>query len=208
MKEIVAIKSENGSYFVIGKNESGYYLKNKYTEIPNEFNMYSEAEVKKLFDDLCERIPDCVKVGFVTGHPNSCLRAVYSDKTEQLFREQKGIGKNLAAFTYGAASFSEFFSGRISGRSELITLDHLRWVCREKSENYKVLLKAVRDYIEDDYVSVFEVLKPDGTTEIRKMIYSVDHGAIITITADGSIGETGELGFVELMKQHDVSICR
>ena len=56
MGSIVAIKSATGNYFEIGRDQEEYYLKNEYTEIPNEFHKYAMADVKKLFDDLCARV--------------------------------------------------------------------------------------------------------------------------------------------------------
>ena len=64
LKEIVAIKSADGCYFVIGKNEQGFFLKNKYTKIPNEFHLYNDEEVKELFQDLCDRVEECVPVSY------------------------------------------------------------------------------------------------------------------------------------------------
>ena len=106
LKEIVAIKSADGCYFVIGKNEQGFFLKNKYTKIPNEFHLYNDEEVKELFQDLCDRVEECVPVSYPSGHPNSCMYVIYSDKSVQLYKEQRGVEKNLCAYTSSTASYS------------------------------------------------------------------------------------------------------
>ncbi len=209
-KEIVAIKSADGNYFEIGKNEFGYYLKNNYTDIPNEFNMYSLETVKKMFLDLCERVPDCAKVSIPSGHKNSCMLVEYSDKTEQLFQEQKGIEMNLCAYTAKTAEYVEFYADQFFSwhSSSLITLAHLRQVCREKSEDYTVFLTAIRDVIEDDGIDIRENILTDGTIEIHRIVLGHDYGTFISIMPSGKIEKTGNLKFVELMKKHDVSVYR
>lgn len=62
MKEIIAIKSAAGSYFEVEKNSTGYYLRNRYTEIPNEFQYYDAGIAQRFFEELCNRIPDCEEV--------------------------------------------------------------------------------------------------------------------------------------------------
>ena len=73
MAEITSIESVHGNYFVIGKSKDGYFLKNNFTEIPNEFGMYDIEEVGRLFQDLCGRVPELVQTKGPCGHPNSCM---------------------------------------------------------------------------------------------------------------------------------------
>ncbi len=209
MKEIAEIRSANGNYFVIGKRNGSYYLKNKYTEIPNEFEVYDIAKVKELFADLCERVPECKQVKYASGHPNSCMYVIYSDKTQVMFQQQDGIGKNLCAYTAKTAHFSEFFKSTfISGNSELITLDHLRWVCEDKTENLDVLIQALKDFETDDYIEVCHRTNAEGEIEIYRKIYGREHDVLVTILPDGKIGKTGTYQFVELMKKHDVTVVK
>ncbi len=208
-KEIVAIKSVEGSYFEIGRTRSGYYLKNSFTEIPNEFELYSIDVVKKLFDDLCERVPECMRVDHSFGCPNDCICVVYSDRTEQLYHAQDGIGMNLAAFATETAKYVEFYEDPFYyWGSPLMTLEHLRRVCRSKREDYAVFFKAIRDYIEDDGIDLHDVTLSDGTIEIHELVLGFDFGADYSIMPDGKIGKTGKLRFIELMKKNDVSVFR
>ena len=208
MKEVVAIKSENGSYFYIGKGRNRYYLKNRYTEIPNEFGMYDLGKVKEIFNELCERIPESVPAVSSLGHPNSFMRVVYSDRTEEIFTQGEA-GRNLCAYTSNAANYSEFFTGRIfGGKSEYVTLDHLRWVCSEKEENMDVFIKALKDFEEDDYLYLEEKKLEDGTISIDKHCYGNVSKGFVSILPDGRIGNDGGFKFVKLMKAKDVRIKR
>lgn len=208
-KEVVAIKSADGSYFVVGKNDSGYYLRNKYTSIPNEFNIADEAAVKKLFEDLCDRIPECVRVDYPSGHPNSCMRVVFEDKTEQVFKEGENASKNLCAYTHNTARYSDFQPEQYSWiMSDLITLDHIRWVCKDKQENYDVFFQAIKTMKEDDGIWIFDTTNPDGSIEIHVKVWTIDEGPIVTILPNGKIEKTGGLKFVEVLKAYDVKVLR
>ena len=78
-----------------------------------------------MFLDLCERVPDCAMVSIPSGHKNSCMLVEYSDKTEQLFQQQNGIGKNLCAYTTKAAKYVEFFTDQFfSWHSSSLPLIH------------------------------------------------------------------------------------
>lgn len=206
MRSVTEVRSAEGSYFVIGKNDDGYYLRNLYTEIPNEFGMYNIEEVQSLFDGLCDRIPECKETDHPYGHPNSCMRVIYSDGAEQLYKETEQ-GLNLCAFTARAAQYSEFFGSVLFFRSELITLDHLRKVCSEKEERFEIFITALKDYLEDDYLTLVEEIQEDGSIRIRENVYSNVYYPV-TINPDGYIEETGNIKFVELMKRNNVRIIK
>lgn len=208
-KEIVAIKSVGFGYFEIGKNEFGYYLKNKYTDIPNEFKMYSLERVKKMFIDLCEGLSECIKIEFPCERQGFKVRVIYSDKTEQLFQSVESERAYPFVFAYiYAENYVEFYTeSPVYFIPTLLTLDHLRKVCREKVEEYDVLLSIIKELYEDDYVDVVEYNLPDGTTEIHQIVMGQDyHGALVTIAPDGKIQGTSIFKFVELMKNNEVIV--
>lgn len=210
MKSVVQIESVEGNYFVIGKKDGTYYLKNEHTEIPNEFNVYSQEKVKKLYDDLCARIPECDEIDQPSGHENSCMRVTYEDGTQQIYKETDR-GMNLCAFTLKAAMYSEFFEGALSfWRLDFISLDHLRQVCREKREDYDCFLKEVKEYVEDESMKILEEEQEDGSI-LLKVIYrphGVAIGEPISLTSKGKIDKTRNILFVELMKQNGVRIVK
>ena len=96
MRNVIEIRSESGNFFRIGRNGDGYYLKNSFTEIPNEFGFYDISQVKKLFIDLCERIHESVPATDMNGHPNAYMRVLYDNDTQILYTQGKD-GKNLCA---------------------------------------------------------------------------------------------------------------
>lgn len=205
MNDIIAIKSSAGSYFEVGKNSNGYYLKNRYTEIPNEFQYYDAGIEKRYFEKLCERIPDCEEVSYPSGRPNSCMYVIYADGTVRLLKEQEGIGKSIGSCTYDVACYSEFFPLYTLGQSELLTTHHLRDVCREGKESFDYLFQALIDIYEDDEIDVMLEPQSNGSAAIKITVYGITSREI-TITEDGSIAKTGGVLFVELLKKHHVRI--
>jgi hypothetical protein len=208
MRNVIEIRSESGNFFRIGRNEEGYYLKNLFTEIPNEFGFYDISQVKKLFIDLCERIHESVPATDMNEHPNAYMRVLYDNDTQILYTQGKD-GKNLCAYTSRAANFSEFYTGTFfGGRSKLITLEHLRQICTDKEESLETFFKALKDYTEDDYTFLEMVELPDGGISIDKSCYGVKANGFVTISPDGFIGNDGDLAFVQLMKREGVKIRR
>ncbi len=208
MRNVIEIRSESGNFFRIGRNEDGYYLKNSFTEIPNEFGFYDINQVKKLFIDLCERILESVPATDMNEHPNAYMRVFYDNDTQILYT-QGTDGKNLCAYTSRAANFSEFYTRTFFGeRSKLITLEHLRQICTGKEESLETFFKALKDYTEDDYTFLEMVELPDGGISIDKSCYGVKANGFVTISPDGFIGNDGDLAFVQLMKREGVKVRR
>lgn len=184
MKDIIAIRSAAGSYFEVGKNSTCYYLRSRYTEIH-----------------------DCEEVFSPSGHPNSCMYIIYADGTMRLFKTQEGIGKNLCAYTSDAADYSEFFPSILES-SNLLTLQHLRQVCREEGkEDFSYFLKAVRDLVEDYKTQVILGRPRNGETTIVKNILGLVIDPFVSISEDGEIIETGGLRFVEVLKKTQCQNC-
>lgn len=208
MRNVVEIGSVNGNFFRVGRNRDGYYLKNLFTEIPNEFGYYDISQVKRLFIDLCERIQESVPATDLNGHPNAYMRVFYDNNTQILYTQGEN-GKNLCAYTSKAANFSEFYTGTFFGeRSELITLEHLRQICTAKEEKLETFFQALKDYKEDDYTFLKMVELPDGGISIDKSCYGVKAEGFVTISPEGFIGNDGDLAFVQLMKREGVKIRR
>ena len=208
MRNVVEIRSVNGNFFRTGRNSDGYYLKNLFTEIPNEFGFYDISHVKRLFIDLCERIQESVPATDLNGHPNAYMRVFYDNNTQNLYTQGEN-GKNLCAYTSKAANFSEFCTGTFFGeRSELITLEHLRQICTVKEEKLETFFKALKDYKEDDYTFLEMVELSDGGISIDKSCYGVKAEGFVTISPEGFIGNDGDLAFVQLMKREGVKIRR
>lgn len=206
MKNVISIQSVRGESFIIGKNSKGYYLRNKYTEIPNEFGMYDINDVEELFNGLCERIPESVKTLFPCGHPNSCMKVTYDDNTTAMYKQGE-TGLNLCAFTHHAAAFSEYYERSFfDGRSDLITLDYLRGVCSKGKASLETVYKAIKDYKEDDYTFLEKSRLLDGTISIDKKCYGVLSPGMVTIMPDGHIGNTYDIKFLELMKKQGVVV--
>lgn len=209
MREILAIHSAEGDYFYVGINDKGFYLRNEYTTIPNEFEKYSMRDIKKLFDGLCERIPECVAVDHVRAdrHVNSFMYVVYDDGTEQLYMEQKGVGMNLCTFTHSTAEYNEFFNGRFwSYNPGTLNLKRLRQVCKSKKEDLDILFRAVCAMDEDDYIDLELEPRPDGGYNIVKSCYGVTDKEYITIMKDGRIDNTGQFTYTKLLKEQGVRI--
>ncbi len=206
MKNVVSIESVNGDPFKIGRNQNGYYLSNNYTQIPNEFGAYSIMEIENLFHELCDRIPESVETLFPRGHSNANMKVTYEDGTKVIYTQGEG-GKNLAAFTSRAAKYSEFYKNLImGGRSDLITLDHLRKICSVKIESFDIFIKALKDFEEDDYLFLEVKTFPDGSTSIDESCYGQKFKGFVTLLSDGRIMNDGGLRFVRVMKERGVRV--
>jgi len=206
MAKVKYIKSVSGNYFEIGINLDGStYLRNNYTEVPNEFGFYDTERVRKLFDILGQQISNAQPVEFTNSseHPNSCIRVLFDDGKVQLF---KG---NFCSSTTNAATYNEFWGHSIFSYSEMITLNRLRQVVREKREYKEVFLKAVED-IEiagDDYMWMDTRKNEDGSFEMDKYTYGqLSSKGFISVDKDGYIVNTGDLQYTELLKKNGVMI--
>ena len=211
MKEVIAFHSAEGNYYYIGKSDKGYFLRNEYTVIPNEFEKYSMEDIKQLFDDLCERIPECLPVDRVRSdrHKNSFMYVVYDDMTEQLYMEQEGVGKNLCAYNCHVAEYNEFFNDTfLAIIPSTLTLDRLRQVCKDKKEDLDVMFDAVDSMDGDDYTHFKIEERADGGYSIVRSCYGVADKEFITIMKDGSIGNTGWFTYIKLLKEHGVRVYK
>ncbi|WP_044913946.1 hypothetical protein [Butyrivibrio sp. WCE2006] len=134
------------------------------------------------------------------------MMVTYDDGEKILYKEGTS-GKNLCAYTTAVAEYSEFFTGRFfGGCSESITLEHLRHVCRTGYEDLGFLVEAIKDYIEDDYTWISERREADDAIYIDKTCYGICSKGFISVLPDKHIGNTGDLKFVELLKQQNVAI--
>ena len=130
-REIIEIRSVEGDYFVIGKNARGFYLKNRYTEVPNEFAHIPiggdtrritaarpkemvwdyEKDVEIMFRVLCQRVEEAWQVAAGMSETqvkeqrdkSRCVKVIFADKTERLCRDF-----NHRLNTYTIARFSDF----------------------------------------------------------------------------------------------------
>lgn len=212
MNRVRCIQSVNGSYFEIGIGLDGkLYLKNKYTEIPNEFALYDLEKVKELFDDLCSEIPNCEAVSFASSkeHPNSFMRVLRDDGKVEILNKKLGSGKNLCALTCNAATYSEFFGTYIGAYNEMITISRLRQVIKDKIEYKQIYQEAVEDIAigADDYMWMKIRDNEDGSWEMDEYTYSrVSKEAYVSVDKDGYIINTGSLNYTELLKKNSVRV--
>lgn len=210
MKSVKVIRSAEGDYFVIGKTEGGYYLKNEYTEIPNEFNMYSMDTVEKMFEELCDRIPECDEVSVPSGHVNSCMWVYYEDGTKQLYKQTER-GMNLCAFTSRTADYSEYNGFKmVAWSGMLMTLEHLREVCKKGIEDYDFFYRALKRYDDDDEMRVEEDFQDDGSVVFKGIYlpFGTHNGITVSLMPDGTIDETNNIKFVEVLKQNGVRVIK
>ncbi len=212
MKEIIAFHSAEGSYYYIGKTDDGYYLRNVHTVIPNEFEKYSMDAIKELFDNLCDRIPECLKVDRVRydHHENSFMYVVYDDMTEQLYMEQPGVGQNLCAYNCRVAEYNEFFNDvrLLSYNPGTLTLERLRQVCKYKREDLDILREAVYAMGCEDYVDFIIEPRVGGGYSIVKTRYGEPVYECVTIMEDGSIDDAGYYVYTNLLKEKGVRVYK
>lgn len=207
MKDIVAIKSVDCRYFCIGKRNGRYFLKNEYTEIPNEFGYYDMGKVEQLFNDLRDGIIETMDSSLPLEIPETTLcKVIYEDKTEAPYKCRDG-GINVRFLAGRVDGYSEFYERMFfGGKSKYISLDRLRWVCEDKEENIDVFLEALKDFDEDDYTSLEVIHNDDGSVSIDKICYGVRTKDYVTLDRMGVIGNDGEHLFVKLMKQNGVRV--
>ena len=210
-KKIVGFLSATGNQFLIEMRKKGqYHLKNKYTEVPNEFGRYSIQAVEKLFKDLKRVMHACEPAESQSGHRNSCFYVIYEDNTRQLMKEKEDSRMNVCAFTANAAMYSEFFPDHFH-YSEVVTLDHLRDVCESGTEAYDIFLQAVGDMVRDGETDVVPHIYEFGEIEINMDVYGREY-SFIRIGADGMIQKTGnsvaEPEYVKLLQDQGVKIVR
>ena len=197
MRTIVEIRSAKGDYFAIGRNKGGYYLKNKYTEIPNEFGLYDTNDVRKLFDELCSSISKCyLQESLYPIGDEAQIYVEYDDKSIELYKcpERSGI-------TIGVTRYSDLFDDVFFNRSDVLTLDHLRRVCRDKEESYSVFLYIMKCLNEEDSVRI------EGAPYSLEMNELGMKRRILAFNADRTIGETKvRLKYTELLKAYGVRV--
>ena len=210
-KRIIGFMSHMGDYFVIWKDEDGYHLKNRFTEIPNKLNKYNIEQVKDFYKGLIERISECevVRSEHQICHPNCCITVMYSDMSMEVLKEKREENCRLRSYIPDIANYSEFYQGGVLGHAnELISLEHLRAVCFKKKERSSNILKILQDFIEDDFIDVIQKRKKDGTIQFLVKIYGIIHSGhpIAEILPNGTIGKTRDYSFFELMKEHNVIV--
>ena len=202
MKKIVSIKSAEGSFFEIGKSaKNSYYLRNEFTEIPNELMEYDMNEIKKMFDDMCQAISTCVPVDYASGHPNDCAIVIYDDNTRQMFKGQDGVGCNFAAWTSSVAKYSEFIDSSWWESRRLLTLTDMRRICSSKYITPEELYKILKIEVEDEYVSISY-----DSRGFSKTYCGMEQGYFLTLNIDGTILNPGRFKFVEVLKKNGVRV--
>lgn len=197
MRNIVEIRAAKGDYFAIGRDTGGYYIKNKYTEIPNEFGLYDTNDVRKLFDELCSSISKCnLQESLYPIGDEAQIYVEYDDKSIELYKcpERSGI-------TIGVIRYSDLFDDVFFSKSEVLTLDHLRRVCRDKEESYSVFLYIMKCLNEEDGVRI------EGAPYSLEMNELGMKRRILAFNADRTIGETKvRLKYIELLKAYGVRV--
>ncbi|MCR5325051.1 MAG: hypothetical protein K6E85_17475 [Lachnospiraceae bacterium] len=210
-KEITGFSSAEGDYFLITMQKKDvYYLKNKYTEIPNEFGIYSMKALEELFKDLrkCISVSDPAEIP--GGHPNSCFYVLYEDGTKQLFRQKEDSKINVCHNVSSVAHYSELFPDDL-WISELVTIDHLRSVCESGTEAYDVFVQAVSHMIQDGETAVSEQINEDSSIDLNMDVLGRQY-PFIKIRADGLIESDGNMAsrleYVRILKEKGVRIKR
>lgn len=205
-KEIIEIRSEEGDYFVIGKNKKGYFLKNRYTEIPNEFAHIPvggdtrritaarpmevvrdyEKDVEIMFRVMCKQVEEAWQIAAGMSpeqvrekwDKSKCVKVIFADKTERLCRDF-----DCDLNTYIISRFSDFSVNFFEDTdpSEIREKDEDTWgYSFERSDI--ITLDRIRRACEDKVENYEEFLKAvrdyeeDDYTDIKE-----------TVAEDGSI---------------------
>ncbi len=210
-KEIIGFSSASGDVFSIYiEKKDNYHLKNKYTEIPNEFGVYSMKVIKELFKELRKCISACEPAEAPSGHPNSCFYVIYDDGSKRLLRQKEDAKINVCYHVANAAGYSEFFPDNL-WISELVTIDHLRSVCECGFETYDIFLQAIRHMIQDGETSVSERINRDGSIDLDMDVMGRKY-PFIRIGADGSIEKSGNIAsepeYVRILHEKGIKIRR
>ena len=181
-----------------------------FTNIPNEFNLSSNEDLKKLFNGLCARISESVPVNYSGYGSNNFMKVIYDDLSEQIYEQGQGPEvKNLAAYVSNTAFYSEFHGGIYRlWKPKDITLDRLRLVVERKEENYGVLLNIAKTIIEDDYIDIKEEMLEDGTIILRKHLWSYPQEWAIIIHPDGTAEYPAGYTFFDILTKYDIRIMR
>ena len=210
MKQIIELVfTEDENFFLIGKGDRGYYLKNRFTEIPNEFSGEKELQdVQKKFEMLCrdvaveEVVPDTARLQM--GQDGcSYVKAIFADRTAQWYRIEK-----YSFLFLETAVYTDFLEKPYYWRrewAEFTSLEGVRRICRQKVLDYVFLCKAVRNGWEDDYCWVDEVVEEDGRITFAYYCYTVCHWRIV-IGRDGTIADTGGLRVMQVLKEQGVRV--
>ena len=210
-KKIVGFSSASGgSFLILMKKKDSYYLKNQYTEIPNEFRLYSMKVLKELFKELRKCVSASEPAEAPSGHPNSCFYVIYETGSKQLFRQKEESKINVCSRVARAACYSEFFPDDL-WISELVTLDHLRNVCESGTEAYDIFVQAVQHMIQDGETSVAERINPDGSIDLDMDVLGRKY-PFIRIGADGLIKKCGNIAsepeYVRILQEKGIKIRR
>ena len=130
-----------------------YYLKNKYTEIPNEFGIYDSNNLKGLFDGICASISECIPIEYASSFSDDFqVRVYYEDNSSQAFKEQEeNEGDSVSKEARHIAHISEFFSNTDSfwHPEELLIINDLRCICKVGKISPDELLKNIKHTDED-----------------------------------------------------------
>ncbi len=203
--EIVAFESVGErNFFLMGKTAEGISLKNRFTEIPNEFEMYDLTKIEEAFNDACKMVKDLEEVSQMeTG--DLAVKVHYSDGTSRLLRE----GKDNNQFThivFTASSSNEFLPPLCFYYNDYFSLFNLRKLCRKGRADFRKLYGELKYLYDDDFEYVHINECDDGTICINHSVFCVDR-LLMKIMPDGQISETDEdMPFLTLLKQQGVRV--
>ncbi|MCR5768960.1 MAG: hypothetical protein K6G45_10790 [Lachnospiraceae bacterium] len=212
-KKIIGFMSASGQYFqIIMKKKGVYYLKNEYTEVPNEFGLYSMKTVAELYKGLRRCLSKTVseEAEEPSGHPNSCFYVIYEDNTRKLYRKKDDARLNVTAFTNKAATYSEWVPGTMYV-SEFVTLDRLRDAVECGEIAYDIFLQAVKHLVQDGETGISPHIHDDGSIDLDMNVQGREY-SFIKIGVDGLITQAGnlasELDYVKILKDNNVKVVR
>ena len=163
IKSIYCVKDDE--YLFIEKREDGFYLRNPYTEIPNEFSEKTDQEkLRETFEFLCKTIEEADEVfeedSKTSGTDHKTVRDKYAKVIMELCK-------------------SDFDRYLLMHHSEewrqLITLKNVRSICESRMLEYEVLIKAIKRAWTDDYEWVEIKENADGTTAVEYYCYAALH---------------------------------
>ena len=182
IKSIYCVKDDE--YLFIEKREDGFYLRNPYTEIPNEFSEKTDQEkLRETFEFLCKTIEEADEVfeedSKTSGTDHKTVRdkyakVIWDDGTEHWYR-----GEKLSTPFFMELCKSDFDRYLLMHHSEewrqLITLKNVRSICESRMLEYEVLIKAIKRAWTDDYEWVEIKENADGTTAVEYYCYAALH---------------------------------
>ena len=211
--ELVYVKDED--FFLFGKGEKGYYLKNRFTEMPNEFS--GEKELKYLreeFERLCgyvaeaEPIEDIFEMQMIPDGNWGCakpyVKVTFADRTTQWYRVE-----NKDLLFWWTAIYSDFAENIYYWKeyewAQFTALKVVRRICEQKILDYGFLIKALKNGWEDDYTWVDEVPEENGGVSLDYYCYAVCQWRVI-IGKDGTIEDAGDLRVMQVLKAQGVKV--